>query len=178
MLAVRHRRALLLGWVAVAAVLLPQAGGLERRLETGARIPGSESDEAARLIATRFASPFARFAVLVVRGLPALGDPSGRQALAAIVQGVSAQPSVSGTFSVLDAPDTLFVGSDGSTFVIVGLRDHVEPDSVLAMLRASTTALARGLRSAHPDRRRIHQALGGCRQHGHHDRDSKDSQKH
>lgn len=149
-LAVRHRRALFLAWAALAAVLLPAARGLERRLETGARIPGSESDETARLIATRFASPFARFAVLVVRGLPAPSDTAGRNALASVVRGVRDNPSVSGTFSVLDAPDTLFVGADGSTFVIVGLHANAAADSVLAALRATTAGLARTLRDAHP----------------------------
>lgn len=147
---VRQRRILFLGWAVAALVLLPAAGGLERRLQAGARIPGSESDAVTRLIDAEFASPFASFVVLVVRGLPDARGPAGRHALEAIVAGVRENPAVTGTFSILDAPDTLFIGADGGTFVIVGLAADAAGDSVLASLRATTHRIVAGQRSSHP----------------------------
>lgn len=147
---VRRRRLFFLAWAAAALVLLPAARGLERRLEVGARIPGSESDDVARLIEGEFASPFASFVVLVVRGLPDVRTPAGRRALVAIVRGVRENPAVSGTFSMLDAPDTLFAGAEGGTFVIVGLGADAADNSVLAGLRATSQRLVVAQRAVHP----------------------------
>lgn len=149
---VHRRRICFLAWAAAGLVLLPLAGGLERRLEAGAHIPGSESDDVARLIESAFTSPFASFVVLVVRGLPDVRGPGGRQALAAIVDGVRENPAVSGTFSMLDAPDTLFAGAGpgGGTFVIVGLAADAAGEDVLAGLRATAQRLVIAHRAVHP----------------------------
>lgn len=146
---VRRRRLLFAAWAAAAALLLPLAAGVERTLQTGVRIPGSGSDRADDLLATRFASPFARYAVLVLRGLPAPSTGAGREALARVIAAVRADRAVAGTFSVLDAPDTLFVGERGSTFVVVGLRRGHAMDAALVRLRARTAALAGALRARH-----------------------------
>ena len=130
-------------------VLLPAASGLERRLEMGARIPGSESDEVARLIDARFTSPFESFAVLVIRGIPDVRDSTGRTALAGIIAGLRANEEVTGTFSILDAPDTLFAGVSGGTFVIVGLRADAAGDDVLQELRSTSREIERLNRPAH-----------------------------
>ncbi len=148
---VRRRRLFFIAWAALAAVLLPAANGLERRLEMGARIPGSESDEVARQIGTGFASPFANFAVLVVRGIPDVRDSAGRVALARIIAGVRTNRDVAGTFSILDTPDTLFAAADGGTFVVVGLRADAAGDSVLSGLRATTRRITLAKRSSHPE---------------------------
>ncbi len=150
---VRHRRAVLVAWALVAAALIPFARGVEQRLDTGTRVPGSESARAAVLMGDRLASPFARHAVLVVRGIPSPFQDSGRATLARIVGRVRANSAVAATFSLLDAPDTLFAARDGSTFVMVGFREGesgTSVDAVLPSLRATTAALVAELRARHP----------------------------
>lgn len=148
-LVVRRRRVALVVWTAIAAALVPLARGVEQRLETGARVPGSESAEVSRLLATRFTSPYAQYAVLVVRGLPPPATAPGRAALGEIVRVLRASPAVTGTFSALDAPDSLFVGAGGGTFVVVGLRasNQAAIDTLLPGLRRVTGALMSALRT-------------------------------
>ena len=147
---VRRRRLCFAAWAVAAAALLPLAAGVERSLVTGVRIPGSGSARADSLLAARFASPYAEYAVLVVRGLPAPSTPEGRAALERVAAAVRADGAVAGIFSVLDAPDTLFVGARGGTFMVVGLREGAEPvDHALARLRARTATLAAALRPRH-----------------------------
>ncbi|MDQ3950703.1 MAG: MMPL family transporter [Gemmatimonadota bacterium] len=150
-LVVRRRRVALGVWAVVAAALVPLARGVERRLETGTRVRGSESAQVSELLATRFASPYAQYAVLVVRGLPPPATEAGRAALGEIVRVLRASPAVTGTFSALDVPDTLFVGPGGGTFVIVGLRASTQAavDTVLPPLRATTAAVRSALRARH-----------------------------
>jgi putative drug exporter of the RND superfamily len=150
-LVVRRRRVALLIWAVAAVVLVPLSRGVERRLETGARIPGSESAEVSRLLATRFESPYAQYAVLVVRGLPRPTTEAGGAALNEIVRMLRASSAVTGTFSALDVSDTLFVGARGGTFVVVGLRasNQAAVDTLLPRLRAATGALLPALRAEH-----------------------------
>ena len=89
-LVVRQRRRVLLAWIVVVAAILPMARGVEGRLDTGARVPGSESTHVTELLATRFASPFARYAVLVVQGMPDDSLDRGRISLRTIVDSVAA----------------------------------------------------------------------------------------
>ncbi|HVE80462.1 MAG TPA: MMPL family transporter [Gemmatimonadaceae bacterium] len=147
---VRRRRWLLALWAALAAALLPLARDVESRLETSARVPGSESGRVTELLAERFASPYARYAVVVLRGLPPPDDRAGRAALDTVVTVVRRHPAVAGVFSALDTPDSMFVGEGGGTFAVVGLRDGVAIDDVLPSLRAATGLLAVGLRVRHP----------------------------
>jgi RND superfamily putative drug exporter len=148
-LVVRRRQVALGIWVVAAATLLPFARGVERRLETGARVPGSESAQVNELLASRFASPYAQYAILVVRGLPPPTTEAGRATLGEIVRVLRASPDVAGTFSILDMPDTLFVGAGAGTFVIVGLRASTQAavDTVLPRLRSTTAALLPALRT-------------------------------
>ncbi len=151
-LVVRRRRIVLLVWGVAVALLVPLARGVEQRLETGARIPGSESAIVTQLLATQFASPYAQYAILVVRGLPAPGTDVGRAELKQVVGVVRASAAVSGTFSALDVEDSLFAGADGGTFIVVGLRarDQAGIDAVLPGLRRATSDLATLLRARHP----------------------------
>jgi len=148
---VRQRRAVLSVWLTVFALLLPFTRGVEHRLDTGTRVPGSESARVAELLSSRFTTEFARYAVLVARGIPAPNTESGADALRAIVAALQANSAVSATLSILDVPDTMFVARDGSTFLVVGLRDTgVRTDSIVPSLRATTTATAASLRDRYP----------------------------
>lgn len=150
-LVVRKRGFILALWAVAVAVVLPLARGVERKLDTGARVPGSESAEVAELLATKFASPFARYAVLVVRGIPNVVADSEHATLRAIVQAVEGNPSVAGTFSRLTSSDSLFVAPNGGTFIVVGLKQaEMSIDSVLPSLRRTTEAVVLPLRAQHP----------------------------
>jgi RND superfamily putative drug exporter len=151
-LIVRRRRLALAIWGVAAMALLPLARGVEHRLETGARIEGSESAAVTELLATRFASPYTQYAVLVVRGLPSPATEPGRSELERIVGALRANAAVSGTFSALDVEDSLFIGAGGGTLVVVGLRAHDQAglDSLLPGLRRTTAALGSSLRGRHP----------------------------
>jgi len=149
---VMHRRVAFAAWALVVAALLPLSVGVEKWLETGSRVAGSESDRVAMLMATRFSSPYARYAVLVVNGLAAPADSAGRTALHRIVTALDSNPAVARTFSLLDLSDSLFVGRDSGTFIIVGLRPRDDGfDAALASLRGATSSLLAELRVAHRD---------------------------
>lgn len=151
-LVVKRRRLVVALWALAAAILLPMARGVEGRLDTGARVPGSESARVAELLATKFESPFARYAVLVVRGIPDIASDTALTTLRAIVQATSRNSMVAGTFSLLTSSDSLFIGRDGGTFVVVGLRQaEANIDSVLPSLRRTTERLLPALRAHHPD---------------------------
>src|SRR6185436_16129019 len=112
-----------------------------------ARVDDSESARVETLLRTRFHSPFARFAVLVMTGAPA--DDS---ALQCVVDRIASIRGVTKTISYLDARDSLFKRSVGGTFVIVGLEASGErPDAMVPALRAATTTLADSLRTHHAD---------------------------
>ncbi len=148
---VRHRGKIALVWLFAAAALLPAAGRLEERLEVGARILGSESAEVERILLERFASPFARSAVLVVAGVPGPTTQAGREALTGVVESLREAPGVVRTFSYLEQPERFFEGEQGrGTFVVVGLDPAGRPEVLLPALRARTEALLPTLRTRHP----------------------------
>jgi RND superfamily putative drug exporter len=149
---VRQRRIAFVAWALIAATVIPQSIGVEQRLETRSRVAGSDSERVAEMMASRFASSFARYAILVVTGIREPQRGAGRTALSAIVAALDSSAAVAGTFSVLDAPDSLFIGRHGGTFIVVGLH-HADADLELqlAALRGITRALLARLRLAHPE---------------------------
>jgi RND superfamily putative drug exporter len=139
------------GWIAVAAALVPQAARVEHKLDVSAKVEGSESARAAATLSTRFPSAFGDYAVLVVSGAPPPNTAEGQATLERIRTSVAALPFVTRSFSWLDAPDTLFIGAGGGTFIMVGLATAGRrPDDLIPILRSVTSRLAADLRSAHP----------------------------
>ena len=150
-LVVRRRRWIWIAWTIVGALLLPHAREAKARLEVAARVPGSESDGVARLLADRFDSPFARSAVIVAMGTPQPDTPAGRAALRALADAAARVPGVTRTLSYLDVPDSAFLGAGAGTFIVVGLDGrHGSGDSLVSRLRAGTAAAVAALRAAHP----------------------------
>jgi len=141
---VRRRGWIAVAWIAAGAVLLPAAGRVERTLDVAARIGGSESAMVEQELVRRFASPFAKFAVLVATGVPGPGTPDGRAALEQVVAGLGTVPGLTQCLSYLDGQDTLFQASTGDgTFVVCGLDPRRQPaDALISDLRAATTTLA------------------------------------
>src|SRR5688572_23427957 len=138
-------------WIAAALVLVPHAARVEHRLDVSAKVEGSESARAAVTLSTRFPSAFGDYAVLVVSGVPAPSSAEGRATLERIRSAVEALPIVTGSFSWLDAPDTLFIGSNGGTFLMIGLTAAGRrPDDLIPILRETTSQLTADLKSAYP----------------------------
>src|SRR5438876_735710 len=141
---VRRRGLVLVCWAAALAVLAPHAVGAERGLETAARVDGSESARVEAELASRFRAPFARYALLVVRGASPL-TPAGRELGDSIREAVAAVPGVAAVRGYRDARDTLLLGRDSSgTFVLVGPDAAAgRPDAIVPQLRAASAVLAR-----------------------------------
>ena len=138
---VDRRRWVVAFWILVAAGLMPLASKVEDKLEVAATIEGSESARVEQLLATRFTSGFAQFAVLVITGAPDPRTANGAKFLASVRDEFKTKPFVSGTFSYLDEPDTLFVGRQGTTFMVVGLKPgKLRPDKLIPLLRRVTEA--------------------------------------
>ncbi len=149
---VRRRRWVIGGWLLLAALVIPHAIGAEKHLDVSASVPGSESDRVRSLLATRFKSAFPTYAVLVVAGAPSPATPAGRLLLSNLRDGISALPFVAGTFSYLDAPDTLLIGTRGETYVLAGLEPHGRrPDELVPLLRNATSTVAARHRSTYPE---------------------------
>src|SRR5213594_1379619 len=149
---VRRRGLVLVCWAAALAVLAPHAVGVERVLETAARVDRSESARVEAELASRFRAPFAQYALLVVRGASPL-TPAGRELGDSIRDAVAAVPGVAAVRGYRDGRDTLLLGRDSSgTFVLVGLDAAAErPDAIVPQLRAATAALARRLVGRFPE---------------------------
>jgi putative drug exporter of the RND superfamily len=148
---VRRRAWIVVAWLIVAALLLPQARRASAHLQVAARVEGSESDAVARLLADRFDSPFARSAVLVVTGTPSAATVEGRAALRQLVSAATTVHGVTHTLSYLDVPDSAFLGAGGATFAIVGLDARgASADTIVARLRSATAAALVNLRATHP----------------------------
>lgn len=137
--------------LAAAAVLARPAAKLPERVEVSVRLPGSPSAAVQEALAARFASPYARSAILVATGLPGVGTPAGRAALGEIVADVRAVPGVVRTYSPLDRADPLLVGARGDgAIVLAGLDGPGNLDPLVDRLRAATAERERALRVRHP----------------------------
>jgi RND superfamily putative drug exporter len=150
--AVHHRRGIVAAWVAALAVLGPAAARVEQVLDVSGRVENSESSAVDEMLRTRFASPFARYAVLVLTGIPRPDSDSGSVVLEGIVADVRAVHGVTGTISWLDAHDSLFVPKNGGgTFVIVGIGPTGgAADAMVPLLRDATAGVVERLRDRHP----------------------------
>ena len=146
----RGRVWILLFWAAAAALLVPQAQQVGRRLEAGIRMKGSPATTVDEDLARRFQSRFVHRVVLVVGGIPGFDSPEGEAALKEIVAAVSRAPGVAGTLSYLDSPDEIFRGREGG-FLLVGLDGRERsPEDRMAALRRSTAEVGERLAARYP----------------------------
>ncbi len=150
---VRRRWLIVGGWLLVVAALLPFARTIENRLTVAARVTGSESAAVEEFLGTRFGSPFARWAILVLTGIPGPNTVEGRAVLEHVVHTLTIDPRVTRTFSYLDDADSLFVGAAGvGTFLVVGLdRAEDRADRLLPELRKTAGRLEAEIRQRYPD---------------------------
>ena len=145
---------MLLACALAVAALLPQAARVEDRLEVQARILGSESAAVEEALQVRFASPFARSALLVVTGAPAPDRPEGQRVLRQVTGALTAARGVTRTYSYLDRRAAYFLGDGGQgTFVIVGLdagEGAGRVDRLVPELRVLSRDLEKNLQAVSP----------------------------
>jgi RND superfamily putative drug exporter len=153
MMGVMHVRRFWAAGVVLAAViaLLPFSFHAERHLETATRVEASEAQSVSQELVTGFHSPFVDRVVLVIQGLPSADSEEGAAALGTIAGALRDLPGVSGVVSYLDLPDSMFLGKDGGTFVLVGLASSNGPvESLVPKIHAVASSLSDQLRGRYP----------------------------
>jgi len=147
---VARRPWIAVGWVVLAGALLPWAAHANERLAAGgSRVSNSQSQTVQTMLATRFASPYATSAVLVVDGLPMPNSAEGRSMLGDIVAAVSRAPGVRRTASYLSTGDSSFLAGSAS-FIVVGIAGGARAGDRLIALRRTTEAIERRMRLRYP----------------------------
>jgi putative drug exporter of the RND superfamily len=143
------RRALVV-WAIIATMSVPLLFVLDRRLSTLGTVRGSESGAVDGRVRTGFDSPFASSALLVVAGLrPNTELDSTRADVRAIVSAFRTNPAVTGVISPASSLDTLLLGVDGTTaLVMVGMKRDMP--GAIDSLRAMTGAMLPTLRLTRP----------------------------
>ena len=137
--------------LAATLALLPFSFHAERHLETATRVEGSQAAVVRQELADRFRSPFVDQVVLVIQGLPPVGSDEGGKALETIVTGLKDQPGVSGVLSYLDLRDSVFLGRQDETFVLVGLTSSEGPvESLVPKLHQLASSFENQLRGRYP----------------------------
>ena len=92
-------------------------------------------------LASDFASPYARYAIVVVTGIPSPASPEGDSALREIRRVITGAPGVTRTLSYLTSHDTAFLSREG-TFLVVGLNGpRLNADDWIVGLRDVTKEL-------------------------------------
>ena len=148
---VRGRLWIALLWVVAAVVLAPFARRAGDALDVaGNRTGASPAAEVERKLASDFASPFARYALLVITGIPSPDSADGRAALLEIKATVDSMPGVGRTASYLSTRDTALLSAHG-TLIVVGLNAPRQmADDWIAEMRSVTHALQGRLRTRYP----------------------------
>ena len=148
-----HRRAfVLLAWLAGGALLLPASCHVTESLDVAARVRGSESADVEDAVRTQFTSPLGTWAALVVTGGRSPAEHEGREVLQAILDALTHVPGVTRTLSSMDSGDTLFIGHEDATFLVVGLDPGTgRADDLVRPLRLATHQIEQDLRVRYPD---------------------------
>lgn len=149
---VRRRAWILAFWVAAGVALFPQARQVGERLEVAARVRGSESAAVELALAQRFESPWAAYAILVIRGVPLPDSAEGGPIRDSLEAAVARLPGVTRIRAWRDAEDTLFVSrATRSSFLIAGLDARSgQEDKLVPRLRHATAATAADLAARYP----------------------------
>jgi putative drug exporter of the RND superfamily len=148
---VRGRLWIALVWAVAAVVLVPFARQAGVALDiAGNRTGESAASEVERRLASDFASPFARYALLVITGIPSPDSPDERAVLRRIAATIDSMPAVARSVSYLSTRDTALLSPHG-TLIVVGLnlpRQHA--DDWIVGMRDVTHALQQRLRTQYP----------------------------
>jgi RND superfamily putative drug exporter len=131
-------------WVVAALTALPFAARVNDELDPAARLEGSESARVEAALRERFQSPFEKIALLRMAGTPSPRTDEGHALLERVSAAIQRTAGVQGVMSYLDRADSLFVGQDGSSIVIVGLSAPKGGEEALMLKLAETTEALRG----------------------------------
>jgi putative drug exporter of the RND superfamily len=143
-------------WLAAAGCclilgLVGQSFHVQGRLETAARVEGSEAERVDRQLAEHFGSPFVHRAVLVIQGLPPADSEDGKKTLAEFSAALRQEAAVAGTFSYVDWSDPIFLGRGGGTFILIGLTGSNDlVDAAIPKLRERAAGLRRQFQNRYP----------------------------
>jgi RND superfamily putative drug exporter len=148
---VRYRVPIAIAWTVVAILLVPFAPGVSQKLEaSSSQANDREAGKVEHALVTRFAAPYASFAVMVVTGLPSPATPAGATALRRLIVAVDSAPGVKHVLSYLSTPDSVFLSPRG-TFVLVGLDRSGNPaNGLVPGMRAAAAHAAATLRDVYP----------------------------
>jgi RND superfamily putative drug exporter len=122
---------------------LPFAVRVNDELDPAVRLDGSESARVEAELRQRFQSPFEKIALLRVTA-PSPRTEEGHALLERVTGAIQRAAGVQGVMSYLDRADSLFIGADGSSIVIVGLSAPKGAEEALMLKLAETTDGLRG----------------------------------
>lgn len=149
---VQRRGWVLALWVATGVALFPEARRVGEHLEVAARVRGSESEAVALALAQRFQSPWAAYAILVIRGVPLPDSIEAVPLRDSLLAAVTRLPGVTQVRTWRAPEDTLLVSrAAGAQFLIAGLDVRSgEEDALVPQLRQATAAVAAALAERYP----------------------------
>jgi putative drug exporter of the RND superfamily len=147
---VSRRRWIWLAWAVAAVALLPLAPRAASQLHLASGgAQASESEWVDDALRTRFGSPFANAAILVIDGVPGT-DSAGAAVLREIADSVERAPVVRRIRRYFDVPDSA-TGATHGAFIVAGLApDTAGTHDGIVALRAATRGLEAALRPRLP----------------------------
>jgi RND superfamily putative drug exporter len=146
---VDHGAPITAAWVIAAVVALPNAIRLDSRLVAAGRDSGSESALVESTLSSRFASPFARHAVLVISGVSATSE-SGQRVLSEATTAIDSLPFVTAVLAPGPRTAWLVAGENGAMLVAGLPAAATSADSFIVALRIATDRVASRLRPVIP----------------------------
>jgi RND superfamily putative drug exporter len=145
-------RLIFAAWLVAAIAAIPFAANVENELDSAAKLPGSESARVEDALQQRFKSPFTKLALLRVAGAPEARTDAGRQFLKEVADTIRGTPGIQGVISYADRNDSLYLGEDGSSIVVVGLSaSERSGEAIMERLRRATEALRLRAAGRYPD---------------------------
>jgi RND superfamily putative drug exporter len=138
-------------WALCAIAAFPFASHVHEQLDATARLRHSDWALVEKTLKQRFHSPFSKTALLHVSGEPDPKTDAGRELLNHVVEKLKAVAGVQGVMSYADREDSLFLGTDESTILIVGLSSDRPGDEVMLQVRQTTDALLKELKPKYAD---------------------------
>ena len=135
-------------WAVAFVALAPVSRHVGEALDVaGNRTGASPATAVERRLASDFASPFARYALLVITGIPPLDSAAGRAALQEIAATIDRTPGVARTVSYLTTRDTGFVSPNGTLMIVGFVAPPQHADDWIVGMRVVSAALQQRLRT-------------------------------
>jgi RND superfamily putative drug exporter len=139
-----RQRLIVAAWILIGLAALPFAARVNDELDPAARLEDSESARVEAALRQRFQSPFEKIALLRMASTPSPRTDEGHAVLERVAGAIEGTAGVQGVLSYLDRADSLFIGRDGSSIVIVGLSAPKGSEEALMLKLAETTDALRG----------------------------------